>query len=100
MSWVTTSGQRGGLAKMALVAATAGLAAVFAAAPAIAAPAVPQDLGCPLWHPQCPWADFGTLGPADDGIPGDNAADGGIPAPASVPNVDGSLSPPGMPGDV
>jgi hypothetical protein len=36
----------------------------------------------------------------DDGIPGDNAAEGGIPAPASVPNVDGSLSPPGMPGDV
>ena len=39
-------------------------------------------------------------GPADDGIPGDNAAEGGIPAPAVVPNVDGSLSPPGMPGDV
>ena len=100
MSWVMTSGQRGGLTRATLVAATVALTAMCAAAPANAAPTVPQDLGCPLWHPQCPWADFGTESPADDGIPGDNAAEGGIPAPASVPNVDGSLSPPGMPGDV
>ncbi|SHU52462.1 Uncharacterised protein [Mycobacteroides abscessus subsp. abscessus] len=53
---------------------------------------------CLPWEPHCNAADWDT--PADDGIPGDNAAEGGIPAPASVPNVDGSLSPPGMPGDV
>ena len=37
---------------------------------------------------------------ADDGIPGDNAAEGGIPAPSMVPNIDGSLSPPGTPGAI
>ncbi len=35
-----------------------------------------------------------STAPVDDGIPGDNAAEGGIPAPAMVPNIDGSLSPP------
>jgi hypothetical protein len=36
--------------------------------------------------------------PVDDGIPGDNAAIGGIPAPAMVPNINGGLSLPGTPG--
>ena len=32
----------------------------------------------------------------DDGIPGDNAAEAGIPAPSMVPNVDGAISPAGV----
>ena len=36
----------------------------------------------------------------DDGTPGDNAAEGGVPAPAMVPNIDGSPSPPGTPGAI
>jgi hypothetical protein len=43
-------------------------------------------------HPLCAGGAFES--PPDDGIPGDNAAEGGIPAPAMVPNVDGTLSPP------
>ncbi len=49
-------------------------------------------------HPACAGGLFEN--PPDDGIPGDNAAEGGIPAPAMVPNVDGSMSPPGTPGAI
>jgi hypothetical protein len=63
--------------------------------------AVQDDPGCEMFgwrHPMCAGGAFDT--PPDDGIPGDNAAEGGIPAPAMVPNVDGTLSPPGTPGAV
>ena len=52
------------------------------------------------------WAHPASAGGAfdspvgDDGTPGDNAAEGGVPAPAMVPNIDGSLSPPGTPGAI
>ena len=59
--------------------------------------AIQPSPACFPWEWNCGPGGFST--PADDGIPGDNAAEGGIPAPAVVPNVDGSLSPPGMPGD-
>jgi hypothetical protein len=60
-----------------------------------------QDPGCEMlgWrHPMCAGGAFEQ--PVDDGVPGDNAAEGGLPAPAMVPNIDGSLSPPGTPGAV
>jgi hypothetical protein len=108
MSWVTDV--RGILTRTAVAAAIIGAAAAGASVAANPTPAgvpapptVQADPGCDAFgwrHPLCgggAW-DFGPV--ADDGIPGDNAAEGGIPAPASVPNVDGSLSPPGMPGDV
>ena len=82
--------------RTAVAAACAGVAVMGAAVPANA------DPGCDMFgwrHPLCAGGAWDSS-PADDGIPGDNAAEGGIPAPASVPNVDGSLSPPGMPGDV
>ena len=50
-------------------------------------------------HPACAGGAFDSP-VADDGIPGDNAAEGGIPAPSMVPNIDGSLSPPGTPGAI
>lgn len=86
------------------VAAAIGGAAVTGAVAATNPPPAPglqADPGCDTFgwrHPLCGGGAWGPV--ADDGIPGDNAAEGGIPAPASVPNVDGSLSPPGMPGDV
>jgi hypothetical protein len=65
-------------------------------------PAFVQDDPACDWlgwrHPACAGGLFES--PVDDGIPGDNAAIGGIPAPAMVPNVDGSLSPPGTPGAI
>lgn len=112
MRWLTPSGAR----RMVFATGIAAAAVIAAIAPANASPtasslsggAVPlgpfsvkNDPGCDVFgwqHPMCAGGAFET--PADDGIPGDNAAFGGIPAPASVPNVDGSLSPPGMPGDV
>jgi hypothetical protein len=60
-----------------------------------------QDPACDWlgWrHPLCAGGAFSA--PVDDGIPGDNAAEGGIPAPAMVPNIDGSMSPPGTPGAI
>lgn len=86
MDWVT---------RTALAVAVAGLAVAGAAVPANA------DPGCDMFgwrHPMCAGGAFDT--PADDGIPGDNAAEGGIPAPAMVPNIDGSMSPPGTPGAI
>lgn len=78
-------------------------AAIAASAVMVTLPvsAAADDPGCEMFgwrHPMCAGGAFETS--PDDGIPGDNAAEGGIPAPAMVPNVDGSLSPPGMPGDV
>ncbi len=49
-------------------------------------------------HPACAGGSFDS--PPDDGISGDNVAEGGIPAPAMVPNADGTLSLPGTPGDI
>ena len=84
----------------AAAAAAAGLAVLMGAP--VPAGATTDDPGCEIFgwrHPMCAGGAWMSP-PADDGIPGDNAAEGGIPAPAMVPNVDGSLSPPGMPGDV
>jgi hypothetical protein len=58
-----------------------------------------DDPGCEMFgwrHPMCAGGAFAS--PPDDGIPGDNAAEGGIPAPALVPNTNGTLSLPGTPG--
>jgi hypothetical protein len=87
------------LTRAAVAAAIAG--ATVTGAVVTPTSAVLADPGCDAFgwrHPLCGGGAWGPV--ADDGIPGDNAAEGGIPAPASVPNVDGSLSPPGMPGDV
>ncbi|MFI5506274.1 hypothetical protein ACIA48_02315 [Mycobacterium sp. NPDC051804] len=90
------------MTRTAVAAAVAGAVLTAAmGASAISEPALQADPGCDAFgwrHPLCGGGAWGPV--ADDGIPGDNAAEGGIPAPASVPNVDGSLSPPGMPGDV
>ena len=91
------------LIRAAVAAAFAGaaLTGAMAAVDSTPEPSLRADPGCDTFgwrHPLCGGGAWGPV--ADDGIPGDNAAEGGIPAPASVPNVDGSLSPPGMPGDV
>ncbi|MHC9292993.1 hypothetical protein ACRCUN_11025 [Mycobacterium sp. LTG2003] len=99
------------LLRIAAGAAVAGAAVIGAMASANAATgvtpmplrplAVQEDPACGWlgWrHPLCGGGAFET--PPDDGIPGDNAAEGGIPAPAMVPNIDGSLSPPGTPGAI
>ena len=94
------------------VAALSGIAVLGAVTPvsvASAAPRTPAALDSPTspddpacategWNPAC-WGGMYDQTP-DDGIPGDNAAEGGIPAPAMVPNVDGSMSPPGTPGAI
>lgn len=93
------SGVRGILARTAVAAVIAGAAVMGATVPANAF--VQDDPACEWlgWrHPACAGGLFES--PPDDGIPGDNAAEGGIPAPAMVPNVDGSLSPPGTPGAI
>lgn len=113
MNWMMTSEARSALTRTA-VAAIGGLAVLAAVTPAHAAAAVaasprvpvalepmsPDDPACATegWNPAC-WGGMYDQSP-DDGIPGDNAAEGGIPAPAMVPNVDGSLSPPGTPGAI
>jgi hypothetical protein len=112
MSWVMASGVRGTLTRAALAAAVAGVAVMGATAPAIAIGlrgvpvplrllAVQDDPGCEMFgwrHPLCAGGAFES--PPDDGIPGDNAAEGGIPAPAMVPNIDGTFSLPGTPGAI
>jgi hypothetical protein len=116
MSWLMASGVRGTLTRTALAAAVAGVAVVGATVPADATSAgaglagvsmplspfaVQDDPGCDTFgwrHPLCAGGAFES--PVDDGIPGDNAAEGGIPAPAMVPNIDGSMSPPGTPGAI
>jgi hypothetical protein len=78
----------------------------------VSANATPADAGAPSFlavqdpacdwlgmrHPLCGGGAFESV--PDDGIPGDNAAEGGIPAPAMVPNIDGSMSPPGTRGAI
>ena len=91
------------LAGMAAAAVIAGATAMGASVPAEPlGPIAMEDPACGWlgWaHPACAGGAFDTP-VADDGIPGDNAAEGGIPAPAMVPNIDGSLSPPGTPGAI
>lgn len=100
--------------KRAAIAAIAGASILAAVIPASMAPVAsaaprvpvaldpmsPDNPACATegWNPAC----FGGMydQTPDDGIPGDNAAEGGIPAPAMVPNVDGSMSPPGTPGAI
>jgi len=108
MSW----GVRGALARTAAAAGIAGIAVMGATGAANATPAwagpvplgphtIKEDPACDWlgWrHPACGGGYFES--PVDDGIPGDNAAEGGIPAPAMVPNIDGSMSPPGTPGAI
>jgi hypothetical protein len=110
MSWVMASGVRGTLTRTAVAAAVAGVAVMAATVPANTMPGAPvpvrplafqDDPGCAMFgwrHPLCAGGAFES--PVDDGIPGDNAAEGGIPAPAMVPNIDGTLSPPGTPGAI
>lgn len=102
MSWVMASGIRGALSRTAVAAAFIGMAVMGATVPANATPAFVQDDPACDWlgarHPLCGGGAFES--PVDDGIPGDNAAIGGIPAPAMVPNIDGTLSPPGTPGAI
>jgi hypothetical protein len=101
MRWVMASGLRGRLTRTAVAAAIAGVGVMGATAPSNATPAVQNDPGCEMFgwrHPLCAGGAFDS--PADDGIPGDDAAGGGIPAPAMVPNTDGTLSLPGTPGAI
>jgi hypothetical protein len=115
MNRMMVSAARGTLARTAVAAGIAGVAVMGATVPAYATPAgaglpgvaplapvfVQDDPACD-WlgarHPLCGGGAFDS--PVDDGIPGDNAAIGGIPAPAMVPNINGSLSPPGTPGAI
>jgi hypothetical protein len=100
---------RGALTRTAVAAASAAAAVLGVM---VWANATPADAGAPsvlavqdpacdwlgMRHPLCGGGAFESV--PDDGIPGDNAAEGGIPAPAMVPNIDGSLSPPGTPGAI
>jgi hypothetical protein len=114
MTWVTASALCRRLSTTAVAATIAGIAAMGVTVPASAAPAAAgsagaalplrppiatDDPGCEMFgwrHPLCAGGAFES--PADDGIPGDNAAEGGIPAPAMVPNINGTMSLPGTPG--
>jgi hypothetical protein len=107
MRWVKASEVRGIMTRTAVAAAIAGVVVIGATVPtnvvpvSFRPPAVTDDPGCEMFgwrHPLCAGGAFES--PPDDGIPGDNAAEGGIPAPAMVPNVDGTLSPPGTPGAI
>jgi hypothetical protein len=116
MTWVMASGVRRRLSATAVAAAATGVALLGVTTPASATPAaagppgvsvplrppiVTDDPGCDMFgwrHPLCAGGAFES--PPDDGIPGDNAAEGGIPAPAMVPNINGSMSPPGTPGAI
>jgi hypothetical protein len=111
MGAMRASGVRGAMTRTAVAAAIGGMAVMGATVPAHAGPrgapaplrppAVQDDPGCDVFgwrHPLCAGGAFDA--PVDDGIPGDNAAIGGIPAPAMVPNINGSMSPPGTPGAI
>jgi hypothetical protein len=113
MNWVMASGVHSTLIRTAAAAVIAGVAVTGATIPANATPAAPgapmplrplfvQDDPACGWlgwrHPLCAGGAFES--PPDDGIPGDNAAEGGIPAPAMVPNIDGTFSLPGTPGAI
>src|ERR1700712_1073919 len=98
---MTVSSLRRALARTA-AAGIAGLAVLGTAVPPNATPAfVQDDPACEMlgWrHPLCAAGAFDS--PPDDGVPGDNAAIGGIPAPSMVPNINGTLSLPGTPGAI
>lgn len=100
MSWLMASVVRGTLARTAFAVGVAGAAVLGATVPANAAPVFAKDDPACDWlgwrHPLCAGGMFDS--PADDGVPGDNAAIGGIPAPPMVPNINGTLSLPGTPG--
>ncbi|MDX1885097.1 hypothetical protein [Mycolicibacterium sp. 120270] len=103
-SWITAAAAGGVLAGIAVPFAIAGVTTMGVSAPAVS-PAVPtyqaDDAACSWlgWaHPACAGGAFDSV--PDDGIPGDNAAIGGIPAPALVPNTNGTMSLPGVPGAV
>ncbi|CRZ14306.1 hypothetical protein [Mycolicibacterium neworleansense] len=83
-----------------LPAAVVSVASAVPGAAAALEPMSPDDPACATegWNPSCFGGMYDQV--PDDGIPGDNAAEGGIPAPAMVPNVDGSMSPPGTPGAI
>ncbi|CDO29687.1 hypothetical protein [Mycolicibacterium porcinum] len=113
MSWLVNSEARSALRRAAMAAIggaavltaviPAGVAPVVSAAPRVPValdPMSPDDPACATegWNPACFGGMYDQV--PDDGIPGDNAAEGGIPAPAMVPNVDGSMSPPGTPGAI
>lgn len=113
MSWMMASEARNALTRAAVAtiagvfmlgAVPANMTSVASAAPRTPAapqsPISPDDPACATegWNPDCFGGMYDQV--PDDGIPGDNAAEGGIPAPAMVPNVDGSMSPPGMPGAI
>ncbi|MBN3454548.1 hypothetical protein [Mycolicibacterium mageritense] len=105
MSWVMGSDVCGALTRTAVAAAIAASAVIGVTVPATVTlvgaglpgipmpldPLSPDDPACATegWNPACFGGIYDT--PADDGIP---------PAPAMVPNVDGSLSPPGTPGAI
>jgi hypothetical protein len=98
MSWMMASGVRGRLTRTAVAGAIAAVAVMGSIVPAHTTLAAQDDPACEWlgWrHPACAGGLFES--PPDDGIPGDNAAEGGIPAPAMVPNVDGTSSLPGTP---
>jgi hypothetical protein len=90
------------LAGVAAAAAIAGVTGIGVSVPAEPLGTFAQEDPACGWlgwaHPACAGGAFDA--PVDDGVPGDNAAEGGIPAPAMVPNIDGSLSPPGTPGAI
>jgi hypothetical protein len=92
------SGVRGELARSAVAVGISGVALMSATVPANADADDPACEWLGWRHPACAGGLFES--PPDDGIPGDNAAEGGIPAPSMVPNIDGSLSPPGTPGAI
>ncbi len=102
MSRLTGFGVWGTLTRTAAAGGIAAAAVMGATASANATPPAVQDDPACGWlgwrHPLCAGGAFDS--PPDDGIPGDNAAIGGIPAPAMVPNINGSLSPPGTPGAI
>ncbi|MGZ8746648.1 MAG: hypothetical protein ACXWZ2_06360 [Mycobacterium sp.] len=106
MTWMTASKVRGMLTRTAVAAAIAGAAASGAIAAAIStpAPALQADPGCDAFgwhHPLCgggAWDQSASSewGPSASTEAGLDAAQ----EPSMVPNIDGSLSPPGTPGAI
>jgi hypothetical protein len=95
MTRSTATSARRRLTRTAVAAAIAGAAVMGATIPANADPAC-DWLGAR--HPLCAGGAFDS--PVDDGIPGDNAAEGGIPAPSMLPNTSGGMSVVGTPGTI
>ncbi|MGZ5363296.1 MAG: hypothetical protein ACXWZR_04125 [Mycobacterium sp.] len=98
MTWMTASKVRGMLTRTAVAAAIAGAAASGAIAAAIStpAPALQADPGCDAFgwrHPLCGGGAWDQSASTEAGL--DAAQE-----PSIVPNIDGSLSPPGTPGAI